>query len=71
VETIYKYALVIMFLIVIFNLGQALYYMMTDKDGGSRTAWALTRRIGLSIVLILMVVAGIGMGWLQPHDVGG
>ena len=71
VETIYKYALVVMFLIVVFNLGQALYFMMTDKGTSTRTAWALTRRIGLSIVLILMIVFGIWMGWLQPHDVGG
>jgi F0F1-type ATP synthase assembly protein I len=44
--------------------------MMTDKDGSKRTAWALTRRIGLSIVLIAMIMLGIWMGWLQPHGVG-
>ena len=69
-ETIYPIAVVIMFLVVVFNLGQALYYMMTDKDGSKRTAWALTRRIGLSIVLIAMIMLGIWMGWLQPHGVG-
>lgn len=68
-ETIYKVALVILFLVVIFNLGQALYFMMTDKDGSTRTAWALTRRIGLSLLLILMVVVGIWTGWLHPHGV--
>jgi heme/copper-type cytochrome/quinol oxidase subunit 4 len=71
VETIYKYALVVMLLVVIFSLGQALYFMMTDKDDDKRTVWALTRRIGLSIVLIAMVAFGIWMGWLQPHGVGG
>lgn len=70
-ETIYKYALVVMLLVVIFSLGQALYFMMTDRDDDKRTVWALTRRIGLSIVLIAMVAFGIWMGWLQPHDVGG
>jgi TRAP-type C4-dicarboxylate transport system permease large subunit len=69
VETIYKVALLIMFLVVVFNLGQALYFMMTDKEGSKRTVWALTRRIGLSLVLILMVVIGIWMGWLHPHGV--
>lgn len=69
-ETIYKVALVIMFLVVVFNLGQALYFMMVDKDGSKRTAWALTRRIGLSLLLILMVIVGIWMGWLHPHGVG-
>ena len=69
-ETIYPIAVVIMFLVVVFNLGQALYYMMTDKDNDRRMAWALTRRIALSLLLIGMVVFGIWMGWLQPHDVG-
>jgi len=55
---------------VIFSLGQALYFMMTDRDDDKRTVWALTRRIGLSLLLIAMVVFGIWMGWLHPHDVG-
>ena len=70
VETVYKCALVVMLLVVIFNLGQALYFMMTDKDDDRRTVWALTRRIGLSLVLIGMVMFGIWMGWLHPHDIG-
>lgn len=69
-EPIYKVALVIMFLVVIFNLGQALYFMMTEKDEGKRTAWALTRRIGFSLVLIAMVIVGIKLGWIHPHGVG-
>jgi len=70
VETVYKIALVVMLFVVIFNLGQALYYMMTDKGRTNRTVWALTRRIALSLVLIGMVVLGIWMGWLQPHGIG-
>jgi TRAP-type C4-dicarboxylate transport system permease large subunit len=70
VETIYKVALVIMFLVVIFNLGQALYFMMTDKDGSKRSVWALTRRISFSLLLIAMVIIGIRMGWIHPHGVG-
>lgn len=70
VETISKVALVIMFLVVVFNLGQALYFMMTDKDDDRRTVWALTRRIGLSLVLIAMVIVGYKLGWIHPHGVG-
>lgn len=68
-ESAYKAALVIVFLVVIFNLGQALFFLMREKDGSTRTAWALTRRIGLSLVLIGMVALGIFMGWLHPHGV--
>jgi TRAP-type C4-dicarboxylate transport system permease large subunit len=70
VDIIYKIALVVMLLVVIFNLGQALYFMMTDKDDDRRTVWALTRRIGLSLVLIAMIILGIWMGWLHPHGLG-
>lgn len=69
-ETIYKVALVVMLFVVIFSLGQALYFMLTDKGRSNRTVWALTRRVGLSIVLIALVVLGIWMGWLQPHGIG-
>ncbi|MGY3041260.1 cytochrome bd-type quinol oxidase subunit 2 [Rhodanobacter sp. TND4EL1] len=69
-ETIYKIALVVVLLVVIFSLGQALYFMMKDKDDDRRTVWALTRRIGLSLLFIAMVAFGIWMGWLHPHDVG-
>ena len=71
VETIYKYALVILLLVVLFNLGQALFFMMTDKGQSGRTAWALTRRIGLSLLLIALILLGIWAGWLHPHGVGG
>jgi succinate dehydrogenase/fumarate reductase cytochrome b subunit len=70
VETISKIALVVMFLVVVFNLGQALYFMMTDKDDDRRTVWALTRRIGLSLLLIAMVIVGYKLGWIHPHGVG-
>lgn len=70
VETAYKIALVVMLFVVIFNLGQALYFMLTERKRSSRTVWALTRRIALSFVLIGMVVLGIWMGWLSPHGIG-
>lgn len=70
VGTVYKIALVVLLLVVIFNLGQALYFMMNDKDDDRRMVWALTRRIGLSLLLIAMVAFGFWMGWLHPHGVG-
>lgn len=55
------------FIAIIYNLGAALYYMMHDKGEGKRMAWALTRRIGLSVLLIALVGLGIWTGWIQPH----
>lgn len=68
--TLFKIILVVLFLVVLYNLGQALYFMMTDKGQTGRTAWALTRRIGLSVLLIALILLGIWMGWLHPHGVG-
>ena len=63
--------IIILFLIVIVNnLGAGLYYMMTDKGKTDRTVKALTWRIGLSVFLILLIIAGILTGVIQPHGLG-
>jgi cytochrome bd-type quinol oxidase subunit 2 len=68
-HSVYKIILVIVLLVVIFELFQALYFMIRDKGESGRTVWALTRRIGLSVILFGMIVLGIWMGWLNPHAV--
>lgn len=66
-----KTLLIVGFLILIlWNLGAGLYYMLVDKGQTKRTVNALTRRIALSIALILLVVLAIAMGWIEPHGVG-
>ena len=63
--------LIIAFLIlIVWNLGAGLYYMMVDKGTTNRTVKALTRRIALSVGLIVLVMFSIGMGWITPHDLG-
>jgi hypothetical protein len=62
--------LIIGFLIVIlWNLGAGLYYMMVDKGTTDRTVRSLTWRIGLSIALILLVMLGIYAGVIKPHGI--
>ncbi len=66
-----KTLLIIAFLIlIIWNLGAGLYYLLVDKGQSKRTVNALTRRIGLSVALILLVALAIYMGWITPHGVG-
>ena len=65
-----KTLLIIAFLIlIVWNLAAGLYYMLVDKGESKRTVNALTRRIALSVGLILLVVLAIKMGWIQPHGV--
>ena len=67
-----KTLLIIAFLVVIlWNLGAGLYYMLVDKGTTKRTVNALTKRIALSVALILLVGLAIYMGWITPHGVGG
>jgi len=65
-----KLIIVAFLALIVYNLGAGLYYMLTDKGGSDRTVNALTRRIGLSVALILLVILGIATGVIQPHGVG-
>lgn len=66
-----RLVVIIFFIAIVWNLGAALYYMMTDKGEGSRMAWALTRRVALSVLLIGLIGLGIWTGWIKPHGIGG
>ena len=67
-----KILLIAAFLVLIlWNLGTGLYYMLVDKGETKRTVNALTKRIGLSVALILLVMLAIWMGWIEAHGVGG
>ena len=57
--------------LILWNLFAGLYYMLVDSAGSKRTVNALTWRIGLSVVLILLVAAGMATGVSEGHGVGG
>jgi hypothetical protein len=57
--------------VIVYNLGAGLYFMMTDKGGSARMVKALTRRIALSVALVLLVLVGIAFGFVQPHGLSG
>lgn len=64
--------LIIAFIIVIlWNLGAGLYYMMVDKGKTNRTVKSLTWRIGFSLLLIVLVIIGIFTGVIKPHGIHG
>ncbi|KRG41518.1 hypothetical protein ARC20_11580 [Stenotrophomonas panacihumi] len=63
-----KTLLIVAFLLVIvWQLGAGLYYLLTDREDSKRTVNALTRRIALSVALIVLVIVGIWTGWIKPH----
>lgn len=67
-----KTLIAIAFLVaILYNLGAGLYYMHADRGGSDRMVKALTRRIGLSVALIVLVLIGIATGFVEPHGVTG
>lgn len=64
-----KILIVLILLMILYNLGAGLFYMMADKGKTKRTVNALTWRIGLSVALILLVILGIWTGVIKPHGI--
>ena len=54
---------------ILYNLGAGLYYMLVDDATSKRTVNALTRRIALSVILILGVVLAASTGLIELHGV--
>ena len=58
-------------IVILYNLGAGLYYMMVDKGKTNRTVKSLSWRIGLSVGLIALVILGIFTGVIKPHGIQG
>ncbi len=54
-------------LVIVFSLGQGLYYMMSDKGKSDRVVKALTWRVGLSVGLFVLLLIGMATGIIEPH----
>ena len=60
---------VILFLVFILgSLGSSLYFLYRDRgSGGTRMVKALTLRVGLSILLFVLLMAGFRFGLITGH----
>ena len=60
---------VILFLVFILgSLGSSLYFLYRDRGNGStRMVKALTLRVGLSILLFVLLMAGFRFGLITGH----
>jgi len=59
-----KVIIVLMLIFIVASLFSALFYLGKDKGTSDRTAKALTIRIGLSILLFIMLLAGYYTGFI-------
>ncbi|MBS0455708.1 MAG: twin transmembrane helix small protein [Proteobacteria bacterium] len=62
-----KVVIIAFLVVIVYNLGSGLYFMMVDKGESNRMVRSLTWRIGLSIALIALIGLGIATGWIEPH----
>ncbi|AER57709.1 twin transmembrane helix small protein [Pseudoxanthomonas spadix] len=65
-----KTLLIVAFMImIVWNLGAGLYYLLIDRGQTKRTVRALSWRIGLSVTLFALIVLGIWSGVIKPHGI--
>ncbi len=57
-----RIVVIALLLAIIASLGSALFFLFSDKPGSQRTVRALTFRVGLSILLFLLLMAGYHFG---------
>jgi len=58
---------VLLLLAIIGSLFSGLFYLYRDQGAGERTVRALTLRIGLSITLFLLLLAGFRFGLIPGY----
>ncbi len=63
-----KVLVVLLLLGILGSLFSGLFYIYRDRGTGVRTARALTVRIGLSISLFLLLLAGFRFGFIPGYS---
>ena len=61
-----KFLVLAILLAVIASLGSGLFFLSKDNQGSPRMLRALTIRVALSLTLVIILVAGYFLGWIEP-----
>ncbi len=64
-----KTIVIVMLALIFASLFSALLFLYKGKGQGTRTAKSLTWRIGLSLALFLLLMAGIYFGVIPPGGI--
>jgi len=57
-----KIVVILLFVAILASLGSALFFLVTDHGESKRTVKALALRVGLSLTLFLLLMAGYYFG---------
>lgn len=61
-----RYVVIAVLVLIIASLGSALFYMMRGRDDPKKMARALAIRVGLSVGLFVLLMAGWLLGLWRP-----
>ena len=64
-----KFVVILVLILIVASLGSAMYYMVADRGRSTRMVRALAIRVGLSIALFLLLMAGYYFGFV-PGKLG-
>ena len=67
INVLFKLVVIVLLLVVVFSLGQALFFLIRDEGKSDRMMKSLTWRIGLSVFIFILLLIGQAMGLIQPH----
>lgn len=57
-----RFVVITFLILIVASLGSALIFLVRDRGTGTRTAKALAVRVGLSITLFVLLMAGFASG---------
>lgn len=65
-----RYVVLAFVALILASLFSSLFFLIRDQGRSKRTVKALTWRVGLSLGLFLLLLAGYYFGLIKPHGVG-
>ena len=65
-----KFVVIAMLGAIVWCLLSAYWFLLRERGEGTRTVWRLSWRVGLSLLLLLVLWAGMHWGWLEPSTPG-
>ena len=64
----FKYAIVILLILIIYNLIMGFVYILKDKSSSKRGLTSLKARIVLSLLLFMLLIAGFYADLIKPNS---
>ena len=64
-----KIIVILFLLLILYCLGSALFYLLSNSKSPYSMVKSLSWRIALSVTLFLLLLLAAYLGWLHPHGV--